>query len=265
MTSASGISYGVELELAVAGIELGTQLPDPSEKRVLYFPNDLEDYIDSNSSEFADPEELPQFILDDAGSDNDFFSEEKKCAAVTQHIASNLIKAGHPASLEQNAKNVNFKAWEVGQDQSIDPPDEAALFDFECDQDNEFEIYQWHQVEVRSPAFYFSSDSLRAIEDVCAVLTSTYCINVNESTGLHIHVGNGDKQFDFETVRKLAAFIWAFEPQLNSLHPQHRFNEPLFSSMREKRWFHTTFSSCFRAANDSKRRFGTSHAMCEPK
>jgi hypothetical protein len=46
-------------------------------------------------------------------------------------------------------------------------------------------------------------------------------------------VGNSNKGFDMRTISNLVAFFFALEPQLNSLHPEHRQNQPWGFSMRD--------------------------------
>lgn len=68
---------------------------------------------------------------------------------------------------------------------------------------------------------------------VCTLLANRFCILVNETTGLHVHVGNGAKGFKLLTVKHLIAFCWAFEPQLNSLHLPSRQDRKHCRSIRE--------------------------------
>jgi len=48
-----------------------------------------------------------------------------------------------------------------------------------------------------------------------------------------LSIGDSTKGFDTITVSNLIAFLWAFEPQLNSLHPMYRQNQTWGQSMRE--------------------------------
>lgn len=51
--------------------------------------------------------------------------------------------------------------------------------------------------------------------------------------GLHVHCGDSDRSFDLSTLSNLVSFFWGFEPQLNSLHPAARQDQPWGISMRE--------------------------------
>jgi hypothetical protein len=209
MAPKSEISFGVEFEFSVGSIKPGLKLPDPSEKRVLHFPDTAPSLVENLSP------------------------NKGWWVPVAQHMAATLTAAGHRATMAENNKHNNFETWDIGTDGSVDPPDQAVWDDETEKESNEYASYLWHPIEVRSPAFYFTPDSIRAVEDVCAILTSIYCINVNFSTGVHVHTGNGTERFEFNKIRKLAAFLFTFEPQLNSLHPQQRFDGDLYRSMRE--------------------------------
>lgn len=191
------LTFGVELEFAAASLE-SWQIPS--------------DHLERRTLHFEDPNK-PRF------------KARRNCDSpttwqrVAQHIVKTLNRAGHNARFDPDdgttALPKVFDAWEVTEDGSIYKPDEANEL-------AEYQRYKWHPIEVRSPALYFTKESLRAVQDVCSILSSTYCLNTNLTTGLHIHVGDGVKGFTFDTMRKLTAFLYAFEPQINSLHPESR-------------------------------------------
>jgi len=54
-------------------------------------------------------------------------------------------------------------------------------------------------------------------------------------------VGDSNKGFDMITLSNLIAFLWAFEPQLNSLHPSHRQDQEWGGSMRESSLYARTY------------------------
>lgn len=97
--------------------------------------------------------------------------------------------------------------WIVVQDISIVHPNE---------------LYEWVDIEINSPVMYFCPASLQAVQLVCHLLTSNFRINVNSTCGLHVHVGNGVKGFDFGTIQNLMGFMYAFDPVLLAIHPPHR-------------------------------------------
>ncbi len=96
-------------------------------------------------------------------------------------------------------------------------------------------------MEIASRILYFTPESLDEVEKVYALLTSNYVCNVNVTTGMHVHLGDGTRGFTFPTMQKLIAFIWAFEPQLDTLHPPNRQNHPFGWSMRDRSNFSETW------------------------
>lgn len=150
-------------------------------------------------------------------------------------IAKTLTNAGYPAELvalvgdmdtmEEGAPS-QYTAWQVGHDYSIHTPPQS------CDTK-----IRWMGVEVTSPIYYFSAESITAVIEVCNILKRSFKVQVNESTGLHIHVGNGHEhagKFSFSTLRNLYALLWAFEPQLDTLHPPHRQDGDYCNSLRAR-------------------------------
>jgi Putative amidoligase enzyme len=51
--------------------------------------------------------------------------------------------------------------------------------------------------------------------------------------GPHVHYGDSDRSFDLVSLSKLVSLFWAFETQLNSIHPTERQNQEWAVSMRE--------------------------------
>lgn len=76
-----------------------------------------------------------------------------------------------------------------------------------------------------------------AVQTVCLMLTSKFRINVNSSCGLHVHIGHGAQVYKADELRKFFGFFWAFEPQIDLIHPSIKrdnslYAEPLRSNTR---------------------------------
>lgn len=95
--------------------------------------------------------------------------------------------------------------------------------------------YKWFGVKVISPAFYLTKGSLQQVIRVTEIIKSTYLVNINDSCGLHVHVGVGDETFTFPHIRNLHALLYAFSPQLNSLHPARSETNSMFIPLRSIR------------------------------
>lgn len=57
---------------------------------------------------------------------------------------------------------------------------------------------------------------------VLSCIKSQFTMTTNRTTGLHIHVGNGDEGFPLATLKKFSMLVVAFERLINSLHPPER-------------------------------------------
>lgn len=138
-------------------------------------------------------------------------------------MAHTLQKAGCPCNPEKPYEH-DFEKWEVTSDGSLKAPVEGLA-----------QGYKWYGVEVISPAFYLTEGSLQEVIRVTEIIKSTYLVNINDSCGLHVHVGVGDETFTFPHIRNLHALLYAFSPQLNSLHPARRETSSMCIPLRSIR------------------------------
>lgn len=143
--------------------------------------------------------------------------DEEAWKPIARHMAATLEAAGFDASVDSS----DYTKWDFTCDISIEAPEASGPVE-----------YMYASIEMRSPAMYFTPASLDAVGEVLALLRRTYCINTNISTGLHVHVGDGRNGWPFPVIQRLFAFIWAFEPQINSLVPPHRVDGQYTNSMR---------------------------------
>ncbi|TAQ87902.1 hypothetical protein B7494_g3775 [Chlorociboria aeruginascens] len=113
---------------------------------------------------------------------------------ISRHVAETLKAAGFPTNPEC-CDCGDIELWEVGFDSSLERP--------------KHEHYSYHQMEVKTPALDFTAASLQSVWDAW------------------------QEGFTLNTVRKLCAFFYAFEPQLQTLHPQSRQGLSFCRSIRE--------------------------------
>ncbi|MCJ1469795.1 hypothetical protein MMC07_008437 [Pseudocyphellaria aurata] len=89
-------------------------------------------------------------------------------------------------------------------------------------------------IELKSPALEYSPFGLKQVTEVVELLGFEFDLFVNQSCGLHVHVGNETRGFSMETLKTFASLITVFEKQLNSLHPpdrlQNQYAKPLRSA-----------------------------------
>ena len=81
-------------------------------------------------------------------------------------------------------------------------------------------------VEVVSPAREFNMAALEEVQVAIRAIVDTFPVLANETCGLHIHIGNGDKGFPLQTMKNFSTLTTSFERQVNQLHPRHRLDSP---------------------------------------
>jgi hypothetical protein len=152
------LTFGVELEFALAYLPYDSiPLPDPDDaKKILHFTLTDEDWA---QNEFDIPRE-------------EFLPIATQFAA-RRSVRNTIKEAGFPVSDEKLVHlEADVSKWEVVNDGSVRAPEGSP--------------YEWTDIEVRSPAFYFTSGSLKAVADVCILLNKTYGLHINDSMGLHV-------------------------------------------------------------------------------
>jgi hypothetical protein len=221
----SPLTFGVELEFALAYImDEDAESPLPSETRILRFVPLENDIQEIERVEMEQNPKPPSHLTFE-----EHFLQVRKLAtqqattlAAKRHIAQTLQDNNLAVLLEPRkfCASPDTTKWEVSEDTSVKGPPDHTTF-------------SWLGMEVKPSALYFTTESLSEVEKVCQLLTSMYLCTVNLTTGLHVHVGDSDKGFDSSTLRNLVAFCWAFEPQLDTLHPASRLGNEWAPSMRD--------------------------------
>ncbi|RYP16166.1 hypothetical protein DL767_010217 [Monosporascus sp. MG133] len=82
----------------------------------------------------------------------------------------------------------------------------------------------WCGFEVCSPALWATDEGISEIRQVCQILTENLWVLAPGNTGLHVHYGNGPDWMPVESVRRIAGLLYAADPLLVQLQPQHRRN-----------------------------------------
>ncbi|KAI0017794.1 hypothetical protein F4780DRAFT_795675 [Xylariomycetidae sp. FL0641] len=104
-----------------------------------------------------------------------------------------------------------YRHWGVEEDSSV--------------VENKFPPYHWYNCEIQSPVEEDSTQAYKVLEVVAALLKKNYRCRVNLTTGLHVHVGQGEERFPQEIFRRIAGLVWAAEPLLFTLqNPVRRVN-----------------------------------------
>jgi hypothetical protein len=132
---------------------------------------------------------------------------------VKKYVADVLSRfVEHETSLDYNKATekgvTDFSKWYITKDQTIERRESSKLYSY--------------PIEVISPVLDFNEDSLGKIEKACEAITRKCNIDINNSCGLHVHIGNRGNNLEWTDVRKLVAVLWTLEPQIVQLHPTNR-------------------------------------------
>jgi hypothetical protein len=116
---------------------------------------------------------------------------------------------------EEKAKS--YRDWYVKRDSSVKGPIGSR---------------QHYGLELASPILNLGSSETQDIEKVCNIIKNNYEVSVNETCGLHVHVGKGREILpSYKEVKNLFAILWTFENRLRRLHPSQRHDHEQCRSM----------------------------------
>lgn len=218
-------TFGIELEFAVACNITSAQKANGtprSDGRVLEFVPLKQDYIDAEDAILAG------IRTNEVGISADSRIAIRKIAhqvAIQRHIKRTLRKAGIPVARKKDSLyyKPNPAEWEIKTDESVKGPENSE--------------HAWVDIEAVSCIYEFNTQNVAEAKEVCNLIKSTYLTHTDHTAGMHVHVGQGGASFSFGEIQRLASFLFAFEPQLDSLHPRHRINTYYTSAMRKHAMF----------------------------
>lgn len=170
------MTFGVEFEFALAYLhppvdgESLPEDPDPEDPRDAFLVTFRDLSLDDDGTEVKEMEQVQCHIrdtivnhLDDLRSVAHASQEDMECLD-EQRLFDGLG--------EMHVEDM----WLVNQDLSVNMP---------RGQDH----YAWKGMEIINPALYLSESMLVHVQSVVSKLLSTYRINTNDTTSMHVHVG----------------------------------------------------------------------------
>ncbi|KAL2075275.1 hypothetical protein VTL71DRAFT_218 [Oculimacula yallundae] len=208
---ASPITFGIELEFNIAYLYEGQKMPDPNETRQIFFP------ITSEAEESVKRGYEEEWGTDIPRHFSAMLKELPLVKSLQYEVRDTLISLGCTVT-EPRVFGGDPAAWEVSHDDSIRPTDGTG--------------YNWFGMEINSPALLFTPASLDLIVKVCTTITEKYLTDPNATCGVHVHLSAGKTTLEFRTMQKLFVFLWSFEHQMSSLHPEERQTNDYCRSLR---------------------------------
>ncbi|THV50391.1 hypothetical protein BGAL_0152g00140 [Botrytis galanthina] len=117
-----------------------------------------------------------------------------------------------------------FNTWAIGTDATVS-------FQAEKHADRSSMFFE---LELITPVMKFGPKALKDIDKMLTALKKHFDVVVNQSCGLHVHVGNGTKGLSFEPFQYLMATLWIFEPEILSLVRKSRNNGRYCGSLHKR-------------------------------
>ncbi|OTB01880.1 hypothetical protein M426DRAFT_14034 [Hypoxylon sp. CI-4A] len=198
----SGRTFGVEFEFLVPFLFEGQ--PDPHEKfasqlaPVIRIPGEMVGV--SNATKLSGIDSARVYF--------------RTRPIVEGYILDTLKAHGLPTV---SAEDDSYSGWAVKDDISVNSYTPG---------------YNWVSIELVSPVARASPEAFAAIRYTLDMLCSTYRITVNNTCGLHVHVGDGDEHMPKEHISRIMGLLWAVDPLLACLHPLGRRGSSYSPSIR---------------------------------
>ncbi|MCJ1283247.1 hypothetical protein MMC26_002575 [Xylographa opegraphella] len=117
--------------------------------------------------------------------------------------------------------------WTIKEDSSIEA--------FETNGDN-IPDHEYKILELVSRILPLTDESFKEIEAVIQIIQTRYTLITNESTGLHVHVGDGNRGFALQTLKKLSILVVTFEHIIESIHPDARISADGTQQCKKSSW-----------------------------
>ncbi|KAF7931926.1 uncharacterized protein EAE97_008947 [Botrytis byssoidea] len=128
--------------------------------------------------------------------------------AINRDILKKLTAIGIPAVITSNdmTDEESIKCWILKEDTTVGDDTLRPA-------ENKSKIYHRNGMEITSPPYYYTEPARNAIREVLRTVRGNYRVCVDETAGLHVHVGNSFNGFQFLKLQHLLAIAYTYEPQ----------------------------------------------------
>ncbi|KAK8085819.1 hypothetical protein PG997_007090 [Apiospora hydei] len=143
-------------------------------------------------------------------------------------------KRARPVTTHHNAQYcllAEFHRWNIEDDLTVEGTAEDRKRDKPAPGQPHF---GWYGLELISPANPNTAASHQEMCFVLGVLRQKYGdrMRVNDSCGLHVHVGMGPYAIPVDRLKRIAAFLYAADPLISVLHPPNLQDNEFCCSIR---------------------------------
>ena len=205
------LTIGVELEFLVARV-----LPKGFEERVRAETSSTDEWYVRLQIRNANTDEMRRLIVD-------------RLRAFNIPTNDYSPKVARP----------NFSMWTVTGDGSVKPSDEEQASDvLTFSNGSQVQVppqdqksIRYSDVEVTSRVLPFNELSLLEITTAVDTIRNEIPSFVNETTGLHVHIGNREFGFSLNTLKNLGTLLSIAAHQINELHSDYRITSEFCRSI----------------------------------
>ncbi|KAF7867430.1 hypothetical protein EAF04_005513 [Stromatinia cepivora] len=150
-----------------------------------------------------DPREIDGNKLSDVNFIN--YDIQKKLTAVGIPSIVDEWDDTRPDSVVTHSEEEYETCWVLKADKSVGDGDGGQKWN---------KLYRKNGMEMSSPPYYYTESARNAIRTVLGTLKNSYRVRVDNTAGLHFHVGNSYNGLQFPILQKLLAIAHTYEPQL---------------------------------------------------
>ncbi|THV54038.1 hypothetical protein BGAL_0035g00010 [Botrytis galanthina] len=150
--------------------------------------------------------------------------------AINRDILKKLTTVGIPAVITSNdvTDEESITCWILKDDETVGDDTLRPA-------ENKSKIYHRNGMEITSPPYYYTEPARNAIREVLRTVRGNYRVCVDETAGLHVHVGNSFNGFQFLILQHILAIAYTYEPQTELIFSPDRVTRnwcPPFSKGR---------------------------------
>lgn len=190
------LTFGIEFEFAFATIPYG--FSPPASEKTDGLPLAMRSYLPSSQA--------PALLHEAFDAINKVLS--------TFGVRTELSSRSTRVSLRSH----DLTHWHLDTDATIEGPNRD---------------YHWLQIELISPILNLTPAGIAEAMHVAGLIQRHFRVSTNDSTGMHIHIGNSSKGFPLEVCRKVMGFFYTFDGLLEPLHPPSRQDHDWARNIRD--------------------------------
>ena len=145
-----------------------------------------------------------------------FFGDGRKDLKMKSEVEELLDRTGLPTNELRGDDPIMYDKWTIKEDATIKKPANTIMEEYD-------------DLEITSRILcYDDPDSFQEIRNVLDLVRSEFKLidGIENSCGLHVHIGNEDRGFEFEVLRRYALLVTGFEHLLLKLIPAYRVKPP---------------------------------------